>query len=176
MSKLGAYTHSMQCSRFSAEKVRPLARTFQVPVRRYKNLIRDISDFCKVSLEQGTCISISFQQYHFELETWNSRSLSVFSPFSLRFTHGGGVDFSFRWMSEEANKRQQQNRQGRNTTPPSATLQQDQAATRPSSHTSTSNTCDTISTSWTTRTSQSKKSMGTTRESFGAAEGVETEN
>ena len=69
MSKLGAYTHSMQCSRFSAEKVRPLARTFQVPVRRYKNLIRDISDFCKVSLEQGTCISISFQQYHFELET-----------------------------------------------------------------------------------------------------------
>ena len=32
-------------------------------------------------------------------------------------------------MSEEANKRQQQNRQGRNTTPPSATLQQDQAAT-----------------------------------------------
>ena len=34
-SKLGVYTHSKWCSRFWAEKVRPLARTFQVPVRKY---------------------------------------------------------------------------------------------------------------------------------------------
>ena len=35
ISKLGVHTHSKWCSRFWAEKVRPLARTFQVPIRKY---------------------------------------------------------------------------------------------------------------------------------------------